>query len=64
MSHFDLGRLFQAQQNGGHTAWEETSRKMKCSAVGTMILQIFISQTIDLCKKINFLMTFFGEIAI
>ena len=46
------------------TAWEETSRKMKCSAVGTMILQIFISQTIDLCKKIIFLTTFFGEMTI
>ena len=47
-----------------HTAWEETSRKMKCSAVGTMILHIFISQTIDLCKKIKFLTTFFGEIMV
>ena len=47
-----------------YTAWEETSRKMKCSAVGTMILQIFISQTIDLCKKINVLATFFGEMTV
>ena len=47
-----------------HTAWEETSWKMKCSVAGTMFLQIFISQTIDLCKKIKFLTTFFGEIMV
>ena len=47
-----------------HTVWEETSRKMKCTSVGTMILQKFISQTIDFCKKINVLTTFFGEMMI
>ena len=47
-----------------HTAWEEPSRQMKCTAVGTMILHIFISQTIGLCKKINFLTAFFGEMMV
>ena len=60
----EIGSLVTSYYHPYHTAWEGTSRKMKWSVVRTMILDIFISQTIDLCKKINVLTTFFGDIII